>query len=46
MRRAGVRAIDTLGECTVCNAERFFSYRRDGKRSGRMLSVIVAQGAA
>jgi hypothetical protein len=42
LRHAGVRTIDTLGACTVCESERFFSYRRDGARSGRMLSVIVA----
>ena len=27
-------------ECTICNAERFHSYRRDGNRSGRMMAVI------
>ncbi len=32
---------DVLG-CTVCNAERYFSYRRDADKSGRMLSAIVA----
>ncbi|MFH1017187.1 MAG: peptidoglycan editing factor PgeF [Pseudomonadota bacterium] len=28
------------GLCTKCNADRFFSYRRDGRRSGRMVGVI------
>jgi YfiH family protein len=42
LRAAGVETIDTLGECTVCDPSRYFSYRRDGARSGRMLSVIVA----
>jgi YfiH family protein len=31
---------DVLG-CTVCEPARFHSYRRDGARSGRMLSAIV-----
>jgi YfiH family protein len=39
----GVRVIDTLGRCTVCEPERFFSFRRDGARSGRMLGVIVGR---
>jgi copper oxidase (laccase) domain-containing protein len=43
LRRAGVRSVETLGSCTMCDGARFFSYRRDGARSGRMLSVIVAR---
>jgi YfiH family protein len=41
---AGVGAgdIDDVTGCTVCDAARFFSYRRDGARSGRLLSAIVA----
>jgi YfiH family protein len=27
-------------ECTRCSAEKYFSYRRDGKNSGRMIGVI------
>lgn len=34
--------IDDVPGCTVCDAARFFSYRRDGARSGRLLSAIVA----
>jgi YfiH family protein len=34
-------AIDDVRGCTVCDAARFFSYRRDGQRSGRLLSAIV-----
>lgn len=41
LRAAGVNVIDTLGRCTVCEPEWFFSYRRDGAQSGRMLGVIV-----
>ena len=42
--RAGVRTIDTLGLCTMCDREQWFSFRRDGAKSGRMLGVIVARG--
>ncbi len=40
--RAGVQAphIDDLDGCTYSEPERFFSFRRDGKKSGRHLSVI------
>lgn len=34
-------AIDDVWGCTVLDAEHFFSYRRDGKQSGRHLSAIV-----
>jgi YfiH family protein len=34
-------AIDDVGGCTHTEAERFFSFRRDGRRSGRLLSAIV-----
>jgi YfiH family protein len=41
----GVEAIDDVLGCTVCaRSPRFHSFRRDGKRSGRMLSAIVARG--
>jgi len=40
---AGVEAlaIDHVRGCTVCDRERFFSYRREGQVSGRLLSAIV-----
>lgn len=34
-------AIDDVPGCTVCERARFHSHRRDGARSGRMLSAIV-----
>jgi YfiH family protein len=34
-------AIDQVGGCTVLEPKRYFSFRRDGKRSGRHLSAIV-----
>ena len=33
--------IDQIGGCTVLDAQHYFSFRRDGKRSGRHLSAIV-----
>ncbi len=32
--------IDDLALCTACDAERFFSHRRDQGRTGRMLAYI------
>jgi polyphenol oxidase len=44
LRAAGVAAIDHVAGCTVCDAEHFHSFRRDGPdKSGRMLSAIVAK---
>jgi hypothetical protein len=44
LREAGVRARLTvpLSLCTSCRADLFYSYRRDGRRSGRMLSFVTA----
>lgn len=39
LQAAGVAAVHGGGLCTVADARRFFSYRRDG-RTGRMASVI------
>jgi polyphenol oxidase len=38
-------AIDDVGGCTHTEAKRFFSFRRDGKISGRLLSAIVPRGS-
>lgn len=35
--------VDDVRGCTVCDAGRWFSYRRDGAKSGRLLSAIVAR---
>ncbi|MDX8392857.1 MAG: peptidoglycan editing factor PgeF [Mariprofundaceae bacterium] len=32
--------------CTCCHGERFFSYRRDGQRSGRHLAIVATKTAA
>jgi len=39
---AGVRGthIEVSPHCTICNGELFHSYRREGKKSGRMMGVI------
>lgn len=37
----GVRVIDDCGECTAANSERYYSYRRDKGRTGRMLAVLA-----
>jgi polyphenol oxidase len=43
LESAGVPAtnIEALGHCTFCNAERFFSYRREKEKAGRMTSFIM-----
>lgn len=33
-------AVFDLELCTCCNTDEFFSYRRDGERSGRMMGLI------
>ncbi len=47
LRAAGVLSleIDDTGGCTHCDQRRFFSYRRDGSRTGRHLSAVVAPNA-
>jgi len=38
-------AIEDVGGCTKCDKARFFSYRRDGENSGRMLAAIAVRSA-
>ncbi|MBO9471663.1 laccase domain-containing protein [Endozoicomonas sp. G2_2] len=40
LQRAGVTSIHGGGLCTIDDAKRFYSYRRDGARTGRMASLI------
>jgi YfiH family protein len=40
LERAGVNAIESSGLCTSCNAELFYSHRRDGERTGRQAGLI------
>jgi polyphenol oxidase len=47
LETAGVPSqnIEALGVCTFCDAERFFSYRREKEKAGRMTSFIrIASG--
>jgi YfiH family protein len=37
-----VGQIDDVAGCTRCEPERFFSFRREGQRSGRHIAAIVA----
>ena len=39
LKNAGIYNIDNIEECTKCN-EKYPSYRREGKSTGRMLSFI------
>lgn len=40
LERAGITGIHTVPTCTRCNAERLWSYRREGKAAGRNLALI------
>jgi YfiH family protein len=40
----GVSKREDVGGCTACNPDVFFSYRRDGRESGRLLAAIVPGG--
>jgi YfiH family protein len=42
LREEGVDRVDHVTGCTMCDVERFHTYRRDGPISGRMLAVIVS----
>ncbi|MCC6222391.1 MAG: laccase domain-containing protein [Thermoleophilia bacterium] len=43
LRAAGVGRIERVGGCTACDAERYFSHRRDQGRTGRqgMIGYVV-----
>jgi polyphenol oxidase len=43
LRAAGVGDIWKSGECTFCAADRYFSFRRERERAGRMMSFIGLQ---
>jgi polyphenol oxidase len=40
-RTLGVQQIDDCGICTACNLERYYSYRAEKGRTGRMLAVLA-----
>ena len=37
----GLTSVEAVGRCTMCNPDEYFSFRRDGKVSGRMVAAIV-----
>jgi hypothetical protein len=41
LRKAGVEVVDHITGCTFRDPDRFFSFRRDGRASGRHLAAIV-----
>jgi copper oxidase (laccase) domain-containing protein len=41
LQALGVASIDHVLGCTYGEVDRFFSFRRDGRHSGRLLSAIV-----
>ena len=40
LRRAGVERIESSGLCTSCEADLFFSHRRDAGRTGRQAGLV------
>jgi copper oxidase (laccase) domain-containing protein len=40
-RGAGVREVHDCGTCTACEPERYYSYRRELGRTGRMLALLA-----
>ena len=43
-RGAGVERIESAGLCTSCEAELFFSHRRDAGRTGRQAGLVWIEG--
>jgi len=41
LQEVGVAHLDRLERCTACERDRFFSHRRDGGRTGRMVGFIA-----
>jgi polyphenol oxidase len=44
LRAAGCKRVDRMDICTACDADRFFSHRRDGGRTGRQGVVASVVG--
>jgi YfiH family protein len=40
LEQAGVDQVESSGLCTSCNAELFYSHRRDGERTGRQAGLV------
>jgi copper oxidase (laccase) domain-containing protein len=45
LRRSGVRQVFDLGENTATNLEKFYSYRMEKGRTGRMLALLALESA-
>jgi copper oxidase (laccase) domain-containing protein len=43
LSRAGIGEIEVSGLCTSCEAELFYSHRRDGERTGRQAGLAWRQ---
>lgn len=41
VRAAGVRQVHDSGLCTACDLERYYSYRAENARTGRMLALLA-----
>lgn len=41
-----VKRIYACGQCTACRTDWFFSYRREGQRTGRLMAAIGVKGAS
>ena len=41
VRAAGVRQVHDSGRCTACDLERYYSYRAEKARTGRMLALLA-----
>jgi purine-nucleoside/S-methyl-5'-thioadenosine phosphorylase / adenosine deaminase len=46
LEAAGAREVVTADLCTICDAERFHSHRRDGAGSGRQAVIAYLEGPA
>jgi polyphenol oxidase len=44
LRAAGVERVDRFDRCTACEAETFFSHRRDAGRTGRQGVIAYVAG--
>jgi hypothetical protein len=46
LERSGVAEIELAGICTSCEADLFFSHRRDRGRTGRQAGLIWRKGTS
>jgi polyphenol oxidase len=46
LREAGVERVESAGLCTGCEAQLFFSHRRDRGRTGRQAGLVWRDGEA